>query len=209
VVAPTRDWVRGWVVCRAASVLPVGEAGWQVDGLGPTRTREVVLAEPGAALVDACVRRLDADTWLTLVTAEPWPGPVPHGLRLGETHESLMARDLPDAPSADLPAAGPGVLWVVDGDRATVTVQVDGEAAAQGAVGVVGETAVVDRVRTAEAFRRRGLATTVMQHLLERAAQQSARRALLVASPEGRALYSRLGWRRVASVVTLLPARPG
>jgi GNAT superfamily N-acetyltransferase len=70
-----------------------------------------------------------------------------------------------------------------------------GELAASGRVFLVGETAVFDRIETDLAHRRRGLGRTIMSELARLAFQDGASRGALVATPDGRALYSAMGWQ--------------
>jgi GNAT superfamily N-acetyltransferase len=60
---------------------------------------------------------------------------------------------------------------------------------------LVGETAVFDRIETDLAHRRRGLGRTIMSELARLAFQDGASRGALVATPDGRALYSAMGWQ--------------
>jgi GNAT superfamily N-acetyltransferase len=53
---------------------------------------------------------------------------------------------------------------------------------------------VFDRIRTAEAHQRRGLAAAVMRVLAAEANALGIADAMLCATPPGRALYTALGW---------------
>jgi GNAT superfamily N-acetyltransferase len=67
--------------------------------------------------------------------------------------------------------------------------------AAQGRVALVGAFAVYDQIQTHEQHRRRGLGRVVMNALRKTAADHGVDHGLLVATPDGRALYSSLGWQ--------------
>ena len=69
-----------------------------------------------------------------------------------------------------------------------------GEEAARGRIIAVGDLVVFDRIRTADAHQRRGLATAVMRALAAEADALGVRDAMLCATPPGRALYTTLGW---------------
>ncbi|WP_344476984.1 GNAT family N-acetyltransferase [Nonomuraea monospora] len=69
-----------------------------------------------------------------------------------------------------------------------------GEVAARGQFALAGTTAVVDQVETAAGHRRRGLGTVVMRTIAATAASKGARTGVLVATAQGQALYSTLGW---------------
>ena len=85
----------------------------------------------------------------------------------------------------------------------------DGVTAAEGRMVIVGEVAVYDRIATHSDHRRRRLGSTVMGALGEAAQAQGARRGLLNATAEGRALYAALGWRLVSLYATALIRNDG
>jgi GNAT superfamily N-acetyltransferase len=71
----------------------------------------------------------------------------------------------------------------------------NGFIAAKGGVALVGAFAIYDQIETHEAHRRRGLGRLVMHALQESASRQGVGQGVLVATPEGRALYTSLGWQ--------------
>lgn len=71
----------------------------------------------------------------------------------------------------------------------------DGEVAATGRIAFPGDLAIYDRIRTHENHRRKGLGRTIMKKLEALSEERGLRRAVLVATPDGRALYETLGWR--------------
>src|SRR3569623_55625 len=66
--------------------------------------------------------------------------------------------------------------------------------AARGRIVAMRELVVFDRSRTAEAHRRRGLASAIMRALAVEAHGQGIADAMLCATPAGRGLYESLGW---------------
>ncbi|QRN81683.1 MAG: GNAT family N-acetyltransferase [Nocardiopsis sp. BM-2018] len=73
---------------------------------------------------------------------------------------------------------------------------------AAGGIGALVDTdLVVHAIRTGPGHRRRGLGAAVMGALVSRAREHGAEEGLLVFTPQGRGLYTRLGWRVRASVV--------
>jgi GNAT superfamily N-acetyltransferase len=85
-----------------------------------------------------------------------------------------------------------------------------GEVAADGYVGVTDGVAVFDRIATDAGHRRLGLGTAVMRALTEVAVRDGARRSVLGATDDGRALYERLGWTVEATLAgfVVAPAVP-
>lgn len=77
--------------------------------------------------------------------------------------------------------------------------------AAWGTVAVVGESAVFDQLQTAPDFRRRGFGRMVVDALAARALDHPVRQGLLLASPAGQQLYTKLGWHRACPVTVLAP----
>ena len=99
---------------------------------------------------------------------------------------------------ADPPPAPPGyrIETALSGHTSTVTVYSDDDTpAARGYAAVAGDWATCDRITTEPQHRRRGLGSLVMTLLVAAAHASGARRAVLVASTDGRALYTTLGWR--------------
>jgi GNAT superfamily N-acetyltransferase len=71
----------------------------------------------------------------------------------------------------------------------------DGSLAASGHLALGKRRATYDRIGTEAAHQRRGLGRAVM-HALQAVAHAHGRHAgVLVATPEGRALYESIGWR--------------
>ncbi|MDB5251589.1 MAG: family acetyltransferase [Flaviaesturariibacter sp.] len=82
-------------------------------------------------------------------------------------------------------------------DRATFLLELaatDGSVAASGRLVLVNDLAVFDRISTAPAHRRKGLATFVVGSLAEKALAKGITKNCLVATEEGRYLYASLGW---------------
>ncbi|MGW7418048.1 GNAT family N-acetyltransferase [Streptomyces sp. NPDC054863] len=65
---------------------------------------------------------------------------------------------------------------------------------------MLGDVAVVDRVRAEDAHRRRGLGRFVIRALTEHALSEGADLGLLGATDAGRAPYETLGWKEHAAL---------
>ena len=86
----------------------------------------------------------------------------------------------------------------------------DGTLAASGHAALLEAHAIFDRIETQEAHRRLGLGSRVMQALGRAAQDSGAHHGVLVATPDGHALYTRLGWRLHAPFTTArIPADEG
>jgi GNAT superfamily N-acetyltransferase len=102
-------------------------------------------------------------------------------------------------PSQDLEATPPAAYTLKTTSTPPILIaQVSdssGLIAAQGRVALVGYFAIYDQIETHEQHRRRGLGRVVMRALRRSASNHGVDRGLLVATPDGRALYSTLGWQ--------------
>lgn len=178
----------------------------QVDHGRPGRGVEQLVLEaddhPGRIDAAAAAALSMRDPWVTVPTRHP--GHVAdrlqeHRLRVALDAERLMSVVLADQRRV---AAPPG--YRADVERAAYEGSEvwrlrlhtpEGETAAQGDVAVLDGIAVVDRVETDRAHRRRGLGGAVMSRLADLAESAGARRGLLLASPAGQRLYDGLGWQ--------------
>jgi GNAT superfamily N-acetyltransferase len=207
-----RRWLNGWTVARSLpGAEPVESAG---DGLRsqcdqPGREVEVFALRAGEepdslARLAAAVAAARRTTWLTVPTLRP--GTVEAvvgaaGLEVLHRAEWFMTTDLTGHPQ-HAPVARYEREVRTEGPVTVVSLRdSSGEVAARGTIAVVGVDAIADRIETDAAHRRRGLGRAVMSALAEAAVAQGARTGLLIASEEGRRLYSSLGWRHEADVV--------
>ncbi len=162
---------------------------------------------------DAHPRRIDAAAQAALGARDPWVT-VPtrddgrtsdrlheHGLRTPALPEWMMSIRLDAQRRTPVPEG-----YVVEHDVTDAVVRLrvladSGELAASAQLAVVEDCAVPDKVETLAAHRRRGLGGAMMTALADTAVELGARRGLLMASTEGRALYTALGWETLSPVV--------
>ncbi|MFI8931323.1 GNAT family N-acetyltransferase [Streptomyces sp. NPDC053474] len=192
-----RTWALGWAVSRSTPPpverpwglsLDVGVAGQVARHVLPYATESVVRAAAASVSVP--------DTWLKVPgepeDVEPW---LPEGWVVDKEESGYLmsvtlratAPAVPDGYSVSVRTRD-GVTFVCLHDRA-------GALAARGQMAVLGEAAVVDRVVTEEAHRRRGLGSHVMRVLADEALARGAGLGVLGATDDGRALYEVLGWK--------------
>ncbi|MFE1772032.1 GNAT family N-acetyltransferase [Streptomyces sp. NPDC059008] len=201
-----RTWAAGWAVSRATP--PPSERPWGccLDVGRPDQVARHVLPEAHEAAVRAAAASVTVPhTWLKVPMDPDGIGPwLPAGwvVDKGEAGH-LMAADL----TATDPVAPAGYTVSLETRAGVTYVQVhsaDGELAAQGQQAVLGRAAVVDRVVTQEAHRRRGLGGLVMCTLADHAAAEGATLGVLGATDEGRALYETLGWKTHAPLAACI-----
>ncbi|KNB54088.1 GNAT family N-acetyltransferase [Streptomyces caatingaensis] len=198
-----RTWVAGWAVSRGTPEPVEKPWGFWIEVAGtPAEVGRHVLPVAEEALVRGAAASVTAPrTWMK-TPAEPeeiapW---LPRGWEVARKDAHLMAADLvatgpvaPEGYTATVETVGGGVVHVRVRDAS-------GGRAAQGQMAVVGEAAVMDRVVTEEAHRRRGLGGLVMRTLADHALEQGAVLGVLGATDAGRALYETLGWKRHATL---------
>jgi GNAT superfamily N-acetyltransferase len=186
-----KAWADGWAVARGTPAPVEVAEGYRIDVNRPGHLTRYVLPTHSPELA---ARLAAPDTWLKICAPAPslderWQVQAP---------EYLMSTRL----AAEAPACPPEYeLEVTEvGSLVTVVVSRRGETAARGMVAVSGEYAVIDQVVTEPDHQRRGLGTTVMRALSQAASRRGARTGVLVATANGLALYSRLGWALISPV---------
>ncbi|MET7423123.1 GNAT family N-acetyltransferase [Dactylosporangium sp. NPDC005555] len=206
-------WQRGWGLSRALPAAADLGPGLRVRCLQIGRAVEYFALDQDPASLRDLAGRVAAETevtWLTVPTADPdrTAGLLESaGLVVLKRSELMMTIDLCDHPEPP-PAAGYTLRTRAQDAVVTATVHdAAGTTGAHGTIGLAGPDAVADRIETMSAHRRRGLGSTVMGALAAAAVSAGATRGILVASEEGRHLYTKLGWRPAATV--LIAATPG
>jgi GNAT superfamily N-acetyltransferase len=178
-------WVHGWTISRNTPAPVRLPSGYRVDVGLPGHAVRYVLHAYDAALVDGLRR---PDTWLKI------RGSVALDARWEvQPQEYLMTTALSSGagavpPSYELTRTRRGAVIDV-----TVTAA-DGSVAARGKAALAGAAAVFDQIETSQQHRRRGLGRSVMTALSSAAQHAGARTGVLVATEDGRALYTALGW---------------
>jgi len=210
-----KRWTLGWQASRDLPAAEVTEDGLWIHCVQPGREFEVFALhadeDPDSVRrLAAEVRTAEESTWLTVTTsdaAKTGAALEAAGLQVVLRSETCMAIDLTRHPRRDLDPAFTSEVSVEGADVKVSIHDGAGEPAARGHIGLAGADGVADRILTMPDFRRRGLGAVVMGMLAAEAVARGARDGLLIASEEGRLLYSRLGWERVADVV--IAQRPG
>ncbi|AQQ34787.1 GNAT family N-acetyltransferase [Burkholderia cenocepacia] len=154
--------------------------------------------------------------WITRYGAAPLP-PALHGRTRRLTDEHFMAADI-DGLSGDgalaqaLACDTPDAIGAFNASGAFPPFQrnpaaflfahrLDGQIAATARYGFASpRDIVVDRVGTAEAYRRRGLATQLLAAIVAHARHRGARRVWLISTEAGQPLYRAAGFTSLAAV---------
>ncbi|OZC81239.1 hypothetical protein CH274_10350 [Rhodococcus sp. 06-418-5] len=202
-------WVHGWAHSRVTSAPVEIEGGWAID-TGMTReSRRYVLHTPTAEQVEsivesspppyACVKYVGGPSWESLFSTG-WVRTDPAW---------FMLREITVAAAVAAPD-GYDVRTVQASDTLLTTEirTTAGELAARGQIGLGQVFVVPDQIVTEDSHRRRGLGSVVMNYLEQGALRAGRTRAVLGATSDGRALYTRLGWTTAAEL-TGYYHRPG
>ncbi|WP_084699968.1 GNAT family N-acetyltransferase [Streptacidiphilus anmyonensis] len=207
------DWVSGWVVSRQASEPVARSWGWTIDvGQVDQVARHVVVDADERRVRQAADQARAEGWWLKVFLPEPCEEPEAQvGSWLGpgwafDAAAFLMTVDLEPAQTTAARALPHGYelrTWIRGGVVRALVAAPDGSLAARGQAGLAGDVAVPDQIRTFPAHQRRGLGSVVMRALQREARTAGATRAVLGASPAGRALYESLGWRTVTGFASI------
>lgn len=203
--------VGAWLAARSlARGLPApvpDHGGWRVDsGQAEERRRHVFTAPcEGLRLLGQAID----EPWVPLKLCRPADDLFallsPRWRLTSDADTKVMTRD--DSPDA-VPPLPPGYRATIDvAGEVTFARIMAGEAlAASGYAAEHGGVFVYDRIVTREAHRRNGLGRALMA-MLGRARRSAASQAILTATPAGRALYLKLGWRDYSPYSTaMIPA---
>ncbi|GAA3674777.1 hypothetical protein GCM10023081_11490 [Arthrobacter ginkgonis] len=211
------SWVTGWAGARGYESRHEGRvhAALRHDTTGDW---EYVIYEPTSEELVAVAQTLAKHPSRRLtVFAADLPGVIAAGEAAGlsvlEADEALMVADMDGQDVEDpLPMDGFSIKSLRHGRHSYVSVHPDEDpraVAASGHVSVVEGYAVFDRIITAPGYRRRGLGSLVMRALAALALEHEVDEGLLIASLDGQALYSYLGWTPLGKVVLFEAKRSG
>ena len=194
-------WLRARSVARGLPMPVADHGGWRVDTQQPEELRRYVFATAEEGLRALAVTITTPKVFLKLCGSEQemralvgsrWQIKEPRFVMTGEGFDAVQ-RPLAAGYSLQLTRYGPTV--------AARIVTTGGELAASGYAAESSGVFIYDLIRTEAGHRRRGLAAYLMQ-TLRTARQSSASRQVLVATAEGRELYSTLGWHTLSPYTT-------
>ncbi|MCW4462169.1 GNAT family N-acetyltransferase [Sphingomonas sp. BT-65] len=195
----------GWLAARSiARGLPAPVAdhdGFRVDTGGEVEICRWAFTRPCTGLTELG-HALDAPGYFLKLCGNGADllAPLPPRWRLQDLGYCMQGPETPP-PASALPA---GYTLQFDRDARGSRVAIlapDGALAASGTAAEAGGVFVYDRIITEPNHRRRGLGRVVMAALHETRADRAATE-LLVATDEGRALYTALGWTVLSPFVT-------
>lgn len=187
-------WLAGRSIARGLPLPVADQGGMRVDTGSAAETCRYVFAGPAPGLKALAASIRTPRIFLKMCgTGEELLALAPEGWQLQPPGYFMTHA----GPAHAAPLLAPGYRLEVDRHGATIAARIhaqDGALAASGYAVQFGSAFVFDRIVTHEAHRRRGLGRALMAALAARQETGSARR-VLVATEEGRALYTALGWR--------------
>ncbi|KQX01170.1 GNAT family acetyltransferase [Massilia sp. Root418] len=200
-------WLTGWSLSRGVPPPVKENGGLRVEVGMPLQLRRYVFLDAGQAL-QACADRIHAPHIYLKAPVDPavLRAALPARWTV-ETPGYLMQGPASMSRQAALPAGYTVETSAEHGARLVRVLHANGELAASGRITLDRGTGVFDQIVTSESHRRLGLGTVVMQALDALARQANVTERLLVATEEGRSLYTGLGWQLLAPWATaVLPA---
>ncbi|MFY9349708.1 MAG: GNAT family N-acetyltransferase [Sphingobium sp.] len=189
--------VEAWLTARSIArglPPPVGDhGGWRVDTAQPSEAKRYVFAKVTEGL-EQLARSIDSPlVVLKLCGSESMMrAAVSSRWQIRQEGWFMTFQREADAPSV----VPPGYELNLCVEGAVIVARIftrDGTLAASGYAAGAEGVFVYDRIITEESHRRMGLGSAVVNALASRRYPADARQAL-VATHEGRALYTRLGW---------------
>lgn len=194
-------WLRARSVARGLPPPIADHGGWRVDTQLPQELQRYVFARAENGLRVLADSIITPRVFLKLCGNEQemralltprWQLQEPRYVMTGEAHR------------ADVLPLAPGYTLQLSCSGATTAARIftdQGELAACGYAAELDDVFIYDQIGTEAEHRRRGLGAYLMQ-ALHSARRSSASTQILVATVEGQALYSSLGWRIRSSYTT-------
>lgn len=192
-------WVTGWALSRrtpAPTVLPIG---FRVDVGLPQQNARYVLPEFRPEVVTDLASRIHTPWTFIKVCAEPrtvaevlpptWTVQAPVFMMTAALADNEGSR------GEQVPPKGYAVRVFDEGPIIRAQLKdAAGDLAASGQCALFGESCIFDQILTHESHRRRGLGSAIMTLLSGEAVTRGKRQGVLVATADGLALYSAMGW---------------
>lgn len=196
-----KTWIDGWALSRgtpAPEVLPIG---FFVRVGSPQQRARYVLPKFDSNTLADLTSNIEEPWTFIKICADPRlvTDVLPKAWTV-QTPRYMMTAMLTDFPTDYTGAFDRSVSY----ERSVIKAEFrgdEGDVVASGRAAVVGSLCVFDQIQTDERYRRRGLGRATMKTLCEAALENGCSRGVLVATDDGHALYSEIGWN-VHSLVT-------
>lgn len=199
-------WAFGYCAARgyARPVAAPAPATLWFDVGKPDQAGRFILGEVSGAGVAAAFAAIET-SHIYVDVAAPRAAILPHIPPQWHPRDPMWLM----AAGADTSAARPTPDFAIEVEESAdrfeaIARHLDGSLAARGVVGIHGAVAVYDQIVTEPQFSRRGLGSAIMAERGRLAAGRGVTERLLVATPDGKALYERLGWTLRSEIVSAI-----
>ena len=198
-------WLRARSICHGLPPPVADRGGWRLDTAQPGELRRYVFGAPCDGLRELGESIVIPRVFLKLCgSGDELRALLPPRWHLDEPRHVMLAGEWP--PAATLAVGYTLRLTRVGVVTTAHVIAEDGAIAASGYAAEWGGVFIYDRIETAPAHRRRGLAACVMA-ALRQARRDAFSTEILVATSAGQTLYTSLGWRTISPYSTaLIPA---
>lgn len=186
-------WTRGWALTRGVAAPVFDAGGWLIEVGQPDQLRRYVFAQAGEAVAARARAIGEPFVLLKVCDAAEAVRPLLPDRWAIQPPGFMMTLDRPMDGRGPPNGYGP-VFETVGAVTFCRIVDATGTEAAQGRAVRIQNRIVYDRIVVGPDHRRRGLGSAVMRALESVMTGNRASRGVLVATPEGRALYEFLGW---------------
>ncbi|MEG3146098.1 GNAT family N-acetyltransferase [Sphingomonas sp. RT2P30] len=188
-------WAQGWALTREVAPPVAIPGGWRIEVGLPDQRRRFVYPHAGDAVAVRAKAIDQPFEFIKVASSDDKVRPLLGAAwAIGPPGYMMTSAPVDTVPFDHAPAYRIVLESVVDHVTVATILSAAGELAATGRVGLVGDVAIYDRIRVQDAHQRRGLGRGLMMALGGIANRAGVSRWVLVAPPEGRALYETLGW---------------
>ncbi len=190
-------WTEAWAISRGAAMPVARDGGLYVHVGSEEQIGRYIFAGLDPDAIRTLAARIDQPRlYLKICVPADAVGPLlPTGWEIATPGYMMTA---PVASMLDKPVRlDPAfTIEMMTEDSITTAHIVDtaGETAARGRIVAMDGLVVFDRIRTADPYYRRGLGSAIMRSLAAEADRLGIADAMLCATPDGRELYTALGW---------------
>ncbi|MBC3917708.1 GNAT family N-acetyltransferase [Undibacterium sp. CY18W] len=189
-------WVHGWTISRGTeAAFALAGYGYKIHVGLPGHLERYVLQGQALSAIQLLAHELSIpDTWIKICAPVSEIGALLPPRWTLKPVEYLMCKPITAHVDIDVPGA---YTIQFGGDEQAVSIKAlgpDGQIAATGRMALTARYAVFDQIVTEPSHRRKGLGRLLMQMLSNHAFARQADTGVLVATEDGYALYSALGW---------------
>jgi GNAT superfamily N-acetyltransferase len=202
-------WANGWALSRGTPAPVRCTGAFRIDVGLPQHKARYIFPQCSADIPSLAETIHDPDVFIKVCAP---PALVQSLLPSHWTIATLgfmMTQRSPRDQDAPMPATYTLGLTFTPPILIAQVIDSNGLIAAKGRVALVGPFAIYDQIETHEHHRRRGLGSVVMHALRKSASNHGVDHGLLVATADGRGLYTALGWQMHSLFTTAaIPREP-